>query len=87
MATLDINGLTFFDKLLKNYKLADYADASNPTYVGAVNTKGHWYIKKIDDVAGTIRWTRGDSDYPTNWTNRASLSYDYLYNVFDTYPA
>lgn len=63
-------------------------ELSNPKYYGMVNKKGDWYILR-DDTTGTsssssssFRYCYGQTDFPTNWTNRASLTYDYPYNIF-----
>ena len=63
------------------YSVADIDDASDPKYYGMVSTDGAWLIQKYDEAAGTIRWCKGDEDYTDNWSNRAALSYDLLFNV------
>lgn len=55
-------------------------EESTTSYFGFVNSAGGWYIMKVD--SGAYRYIKGDSDYTTNWTGRAGLSYDYFYNVF-----
>lgn len=55
-------------------------DKGATSYYGFVNNKGSWYIMKKTDVA--IRFVKGSSDYVDNFNNRASLEYDYYYNVF-----
>lgn len=84
----DENG-AFTTLLSKNdvldcYQTSDVDEASaTVTYIGAVDRAGNWYIKKIDQTAGTtLRFIKGSSSYTTNWTNRASLSYDYFDVVF-----
>lgn len=56
-------------------------DDSTPTYIGYVNKDGAWYILK-EDSSGAYRYTKGTSSFSTNWTNRASLTYDYFSAVF-----
>ncbi len=56
-------------------------DDSTPTYYGYVNKEGAWFIRK-EDMDGSFRYTKGPSDFITNWTNRASLRYDYFNTVF-----
>ncbi len=63
------------------YEINDVDDASIPSYYGFVDKDGNWYITK-EDTDGSFRYARGSVDYSTNWTNRASLTYDYFNNVF-----
>jgi len=37
---------------------------------------------KLNSEAGTARYIKGDSDYATNWTGRAGLSYGYYSDTF-----
>jgi len=56
---------------------------SNPgstSYFGFINPESAWYIMEL--TSSTVRYVIGTSDYTTNWTNRASLSYDYYNNLF-----
>ena len=64
---------TVADPLIQ-YKTAGMDIASNPFYFGYINTKGAWYIKKLDTTSG-ITWTNGTLGYDTAWTGRAGLSY------------
>lgn len=66
------------------YVVSDKDDDASPNYYGYVNADGYWYIMKETVSAGadTYRFAKGTSGYTTNWTNRASLSYDYFYTVF-----
>jgi hypothetical protein len=59
------------------YKASDMDD-SDPSYFGFIKADGGWYILKIED--NTYRYIKGDDNYSTNWTNRASLSYQ-LFNL------
>lgn len=72
------------DDVLDCYQMSDVDEASaTVTYVGNVDRAGNWYIKKIDTTSGvTLRFIKGTSNYSTNWTNRASLTYDYFYTTF-----
>ncbi|GIW60589.1 MAG: hypothetical protein KatS3mg087_1655 [Patescibacteria group bacterium] len=63
------------------FEMHDYDDGGSVEYYGYVNEAGAWIIKKHDSTAKTFRFAAGQSDYSTNWGNRASLSYDYLYNL------
>ena len=75
---MDFTDTRLFNNVFNGYILADYEDSSNPIYLGKLNKNGNWYIEKIDQTAKTMRYVKGDSDYPTNWTNRATLTYDYI---------
>lgn len=68
-------------QVLKKYSLTDYVESVDPEYYGFLALDGSWYIQKFT-ASGTIRYTKGDSDYTTNWTNRVSLTYDYFDAVF-----
>jgi len=50
-----------------------------PQYYGFMNKDGNWYIMEDNDATGVTRYCSGAnaSDYPTNWTNRVSLTYGY----------
>lgn len=65
----------------KEYEFTDKA-GTDPIYIGYTAKDGRWFIKEYSTSAGTMRYFKGDSDYPTNWTGRASLVYDYFYNIF-----
>ncbi len=62
------------------YKISQIDDAS-PAYYGFVNKAGAWFILK-EDSSGNYRYTKGASNFSTNWTNRASLTYDYFNIIF-----
>jgi len=62
------------------YKISQIDDAS-PAYYGFVNKAGAWFIMK-EDSSGNYRYTKGASSFSTNWTNRASLTYDYFNIIF-----
>ena len=70
------------DPLIR-YKAAD-EDASNPVqYFGMVANDGSYVILKRDTsgLIVTDRYTGGSKSYPTSWTGRASLTYDYMYTA------
>lgn len=62
------------------YKISEIDDSS-PAYYGFIEKTGKWFIMK-ESSSGTYRYVKGDSGFSTNWTNRASLSYDYYDVVF-----
>lgn len=80
---LDAEGnLISIGSVLDNYVVSDIDEAGSTKYYGYVNRAGAWYVMEYDTAAGTLRFSAGDESYPANWTGRASLSYDYFYNVF-----
>ena len=79
---MGLNELQFYASKLGNYMISDVDDASNPKYYGFADREGGWYILKEDTTDKTYRYCKGTSDYTTNWTNRASSTYDYPFNIF-----
>jgi len=63
------------------YEITDIDDASSPAYYGFVKNTGAWYIM-LEDSSGSYRYTKGTNNFATNWTNRATLTYDYFNSVF-----
>ncbi len=61
------------------YKITELDDSS-PAYYGYLDKAGKWFIMK--ESSGAYRYTKGSSSFTTNWTNRASLTYDYFDSVF-----
>lgn len=63
-----------------NYYAVDLDEAGNPKYYGFMNSNGYWYIMKLTN-AGAVRYSTTSNNktdsYPTAWTNRAGLTYDY----------
>jgi hypothetical protein len=80
------NAITLLSKddVLDCYQTSDIDEASaTVTYIGKIDRAGNWFIQKIDQTSGiSMRFIKGTSAYTTNWTNRASLSYDYFNVVF-----
>ena len=82
----------FIQDPLIRYKVMDEFDdavATSIKYYGFTDPEGHWYILKVDPSGNpkTYRYAKGTGttsagDYPTSWTNRATLTYDYWYQVF-----
>lgn len=62
------------------YKISQIDDSS-PAYYGFVEKGGAWFIQQ-EDSSGNYRYTKGNSSFSTNWTNRASLTYDYFDVIF-----
>lgn len=73
-----------YQDVLSKYRISDTDDDASPNYYGFLDKDGAWYILKETIVSGanTYRYAKGTSNYATNWTNRASLSYDYFDVVF-----
>lgn len=63
------------------YTLAQVDDGVSNTYYGYLNKDGAWYILR-EDSSSNYRYSKGSSSFSTNWTNRASLTYDYFDVVF-----
>lgn len=51
-------------------------------YFGFTNKDGAWFIMREDAETGAIRYTKADSNFPGNWSNRGNLKYDYFGNIF-----
>lgn len=65
-----------------DYKISDMDTSSDPSYFGYIDKDGNWYITELTESTGEVRYCKGSSDYSTNWTSRASLTYDLYNNVF-----
>ncbi len=63
------------------YGIAEIDD-SLVAFYGFTNKNGAWYIMREDPDTGSFRYSKGDSSFPGNWTNREKLKYDYFNNVF-----
>lgn len=63
---------------LESYAISDLDEAGATKYYGFLDASGNWYILQLTSTAA--RYIKGTTDYATNWTNRAGLTYDY-YNV------
>lgn len=66
---------------LNGYSISDMDTTSDPKYFGYMDDSGEWYIMKMT-TSSEFRYVRGSTDYSTNWTNRASLSYDLYGTTF-----
>jgi hypothetical protein len=71
---------------INTYNISDVEDSgSYPKYYGYLNPDGKWYImKESNPLPGIVeyRYTKGDSDFATNWGNRATLTYNTYDSVF-----
>jgi hypothetical protein len=52
------------------------------SYYGFTNKDGAWFIMRVDNETSSLRYLKGDTDFPSNWTKRKEFSYDYFHNVF-----
>ena len=84
LKVLDDGTLIAVSDPTKLYKATDVDDSGAVKYYGHTDVDGEWYILEEDTsgAVATYRYVKGSSDYTTNWTNRALLTYDYYYNVF-----
>lgn len=67
---------------LDGYKIAEIED-NTISFHGFVNNDGAWYVLRVDTVAGSFRYARGDRDFPGSWENRENLDYGYFNRVFN----
>ena len=69
---------------LEGYILSTIDDTSSIVYKGYIRRDGNWFIKQVDDSVTNItitKYIKGGSDFSTNWTNRVSLTYNYIDNI------
>ena len=57
------------------YQWQDYEKTATYVYVGYEASSGEWFIYRRTVASNTRLYATGSSDYATNWTNRASLTY------------
>ena len=67
---------------LDNYKASDEDNTTDYDYYSYLDKDGNWIIEQINNSTMAHRYIKGTSDYTTNWTNRASLTYNYFNEVF-----
>ena len=60
------------------FVLSNEETGTPDNYYGYLSKDGEWVIKHYDNAAGTYKLTKGETDYSTNWTNRAILTYAYF---------
>jgi hypothetical protein len=70
-------GITVQENVTSKYSIAQI-DSVNP-YYGFVAPNGYWYI--MYNNSGSFGYASGSSNFATNWTNRAGLSYGSINNV------
>ena len=62
------------------YKIVQLDD-SVPAYYGFTNKDAQWYIMR-EDASGNYRYKKGTTDFATNWTDRATHTYQYFDQEF-----
>lgn len=67
---------------LTGFELSDFDTSGNPIYLGQIRADGYWYIASFNTSTGAVRYCQGISDYSTNWTNRATQTYQQFNEVF-----
>jgi hypothetical protein len=67
---------------LDGYRISEIDD-DIVSFYGFTNKDGAWYVMKIDTENGSFRYSKGDSNFPTNWDKRANLKYDYFSSLFN----
>ena len=76
---IDDNNILSSSTILERYASSDLQSGAT-SYFGFLAVDGSWYIMK--KTLTEVRYIKGDTDYTTNWTNRAVLSYDYFNVIF-----
>lgn len=64
------------------FLLADEDETATYSYTGFQDKDGRWYIVRESLASGAYRYASGNNNYTTNWTNRASLTYNYPEGTF-----
>lgn len=67
---------------LGHYHPSDEDESGDPRYYGFLDKDGNWYIMEHNVGNGTYRYASGSSNYSTNWTGKAGLSYNYFSTEF-----
>jgi hypothetical protein len=63
------------------YSIQDADESSDPRYYGYADITGACIIMEQTQSTGAHRYFVDKETYTTHWTNRASLTYDYIFNV------
>lgn len=64
------------------YQISEVDEGGATVFYGFTRQDGSWLIMKEDSDTNSFRYSKGNSDFPGNWINRANLKYDYYYNLF-----
>jgi hypothetical protein len=57
------------------YGISNIEETGTYKYYGFEDASGNWYIMRKTLATNAYLYSAGSSNYSTNWTNRASLSY------------
>jgi hypothetical protein len=63
------------------FHIQDADESGAVRWYGYASTDGSWMIMEQTTASGSHRYISGTSEYATNWTGRAGLSYDYIFNI------
>lgn len=66
---------------MDGYKISEI-DSNIISYYGFINKDEAWYIMRVDTEKGSFRYSRGESNFSANWSNRENLKYGYFSNLF-----
>lgn len=70
------------NQLLDGYRIAEI-EGDIVSFYGFVNKNGDWYVLRVDTVAGSFRYAKGNKDFPLAWQNRETLEYGYFNDIFN----
>ena len=70
--------ISLFQKAQMDFIIHQADESSNPKYYGYLSGIGTWIIMQQNTATGAHRYAVGKTDFSTNWTGRAALSYDYF---------
>ena len=73
------NVVETFSRPLDKYEIANREEGTT-SYYGYIDKDGNWYIMKSTSTVDTF--VKGITDYATNWTGRAGLTYQRFDLVF-----
>ena len=62
-----------------DFAVSDIEEDVPTEYHGFVSLDGRWIIMQSTTTA--VRYAKGKTDYTTNWTGRAALTYGYYYEL------
>lgn len=63
------------------YKISEIDEEGAFTFYGFTDKDGGWLIMREDTDELNYRYAKGSSDFPSNWTNRENIAYDYYHKI------
>lgn len=63
------------------YRISEIDD-NDTAFYGFTGKNGAWFIMKEESDTGSFRYSKGESNFSVNWTNRKDLQYDYFHYIF-----